>query len=761
MTTLGPATGVLDAETIKRLSSDKLKATIARLIDQEIEPESIERYRKARRNVFYWNGIFDLVPRRLNDQVVDYTSVGIPISSDTQRGRELNYNFNIIRGDFIKAVASIGFKAPDCAAVPDEADSEDQIELAQRADLVDQKLTRGIDMNGLQAQLIYDLSLTSTCFIYTPWVADGLKYGFTEEPTFEAENVPFGDQGFPGVTLPKEGEPKKYENGGVEFRILTIFNASAPGFSKDLNNRTAWFRYEDDITEAEAIELFPDITKEVLSKAYPNDQSGIGQMTRQQVSSESGIQRERSNKVRKTLYWLPRMFFNNLREEMVDSGDGQEQKLSEILRTRYTRGLRVTMINGEIMDFLEEAIEDCLTPCKPTVSDYLFCDPLCHDTIPVQELLNRTGNIGVATLLRGVPVTAVESDMFDREALQKREPHSAEFLPVKRRTGQRLEDSFAQLPQARFSDQQMPFMQGMREMSRENNGITLELAGAGPSVSTAHEAEIRKQAAAMQLRLTYNNTRWAVAKAREKAVRQYARYAPGQMKSEPGKGVLGPTPGKMVEIADLVDGKFHFEPDDSMPRTFEDEQRSFKEMVTGNTMIPEDLQSAIGLQSAVNLPRIQKYFGAAGWYYPGKDEVRKVHKIVQQLLGEAPAQQPDGSMAASVPLDPWDDASMISQLTSAWLNSDAGQEQAQSNQGGFQNVVAYWQAADTAANAPQPNGKLSVTANVDKMAQVLGPEAAVDTLGQFGVTIQPPPPQPAMPPMGTPPPPEAPQPPPN
>lgn len=779
MKELGPETGVVDPKQILELSKTKLKAVIEKYVDTEPEAERIEAYRKARRNHFLWNGIPNFGPTRLNDQVVDYTSIGIPIANK-RRQSSPDYNFNIIRGDFMKAIAVIGSKAPDVTAVPDEADDEDQTDVARRADLVDRKVTKKADLNALQAELIHDVAITNTTFIYTPWVVDGERFGWTEEPVVEAEQAPFGDESYkcvhcgaentpeqamekgvceqclqplapqdhqqpPSVDLPKVNGTKKYANGGVDFQIRNIFTVSYPFFAKNLT-KVEWLRDQDDITESQAVEIFPDITKEILTKGSTSTDS-YGKTVRQQVSSESGIQRDRSNTVLFTRLWVRPSFLNNLREDEVNvedsaSPEGKKQNLAQLLRERFQRGLRITLINGEIMDLFEESIDDCWVAVKPTVSKFISCDPLCHDTVPIQELVNRTGNIGVATLLRALPVTFIDSDMIDRQALLDREPISAEFLPVKRRTGQAMSDSIGQLPMARFSDQMMPFMGGIREMSRENNGITPPIFGGGQGVQTAREADIKKQQSLMQLRITYNNTRYGWAEARENAVRQYARYAPGQMKAEPGDGVFGKTAGAMVEVTDLVDGKFHFEPDEAMPRTFEDERESYREMTSGNTALPPELQAATGLTNAVNMPKVQKFFGMTGMYYPGKDERVKLRVILAQLLAEGPQQGPDGAPVPSVGLDPWDDAAMFAQLMAAWLNSDAGRQARKDNDQGFQNAVAFWQAAAKAANPQQPQAKLNVSYSADKD---LGTAPAV--LGQFGINLPPPTPQAVAPPL--------------
>lgn len=781
MIDLGQAPGILSTEDILKLAKDAMKTVIKRVIDDDTEPEKVEQYRKARRNDFAWRGI-ECAPSRVNNEIVDYTAVGIPLN-DKKRQRESNYNFNIIRGDFMKAIAVIGAKAPDVAAVPDEADDEDQVDVAQRADLVAQKICKAEDMDALQAELLLDLSLTTTTFIYTPWVVDGERNGWSEEPAMEPEQVPFGSPTYKcvycgtetpdeeatttgvcsnpacskplspedyqkpeDVTLPKMGQPERYANGGVKFLIRNIMTVTVPFFSKVENGRPTgeWLRDEEEVTPSSVIEIFPDIPKEILER-NDSDQSGMGTQIRQQASSENGIRRHRENTVLFSRYWLRPSFLNNFREEEIATEQDAKQNLMKLLKDHFKRGVRVTMVNGEIMDLFEESIDDVWVAVKPTVSKFIFCDPLCHDTIPIQELVNRLGNIGVMTLLRGLPFSLVDSELLDRQTMKDRDPIVAEMLPVKRRTGMSMKDSIAEVPAARMSDQQAPFMGGIREMSRENNGITPPIFGGGVNSQTAHEAEIKKQQALMQLRITYNNTRWGHAKARENAVRQYARYAPGQMKGAPGKGILGPVPGKMVEIADLVDGKYHFEPDEGMPRTFEDERQHFREMTTGNTALPPEQQAAYGLTNAVNLPRAQKYVGTAGWYYPGKDErVKLSRRVLPQLLSAPPNQ--DGS--ASVQLDPWDDAALIAQLVGAWLNSDAGDAQAQQNQQGFQNVVAYWQAASKAAAPPPPPPpppKTSVSIPVDK----LNPQEGTEIINKMtGMNLEPPPPPPpGMPPV--------------
>ena len=66
----------------------------------------------------------------------------------------------------------------------------------------------------------------------------------------------------------------KYPNGGVDYRIRNIFTVSTPFFAKTLKD-CEWLRDEDDITESQCIEIFPDIPKEILSKGQTGDQSGL------------------------------------------------------------------------------------------------------------------------------------------------------------------------------------------------------------------------------------------------------------------------------------------------------------------------------------------------------------------------------------------------------------------------------------------------------------------------------------------------------
>ena len=770
MIDLGAAQGITDPQEILDLSKEKLRAALSLYVDEDTEPERISAYRKARRNDFYWRGIFEIAPHRVGGDIVDFTTIGTPVSSRGKRRRETPYNFNIIRGDFIKAIAVVGSKAPDVNAIADDADSEDSLEVARRAMVTGRKLRNQWKVDQIQQELMLDLSITTTTFIYTPWEVDGNKYGWTEEPEYDSSDESVGEPGYncvgcgndtpvdeavssgtcsncgrphtpedyqePKAAVPKVTGTKRYPNGGVGCYVRNIFTTSTAFFIHDLKE-AEWLKDEYETTPSAVIEMFPKISKQILESAAQGN-SDYGTEVRESVSSEDGIRRSRANNVKFTRYWLRPSFLNNLRDDKVGEGDDNEQSLCDLLRNRFPRGLRVTMVNGEIMDLFEESIDDCWTAVKPTVSKYMYCDPLCHDTIPIQDLTNRTGNIAVQTLLRALPLTFVDSDLIDREYWKNNEPLEAEVLPVKNQGGRPMADRMGQLPMARFSDQMAPWMASVSQMRRENNGISLELFGGGGGSQTAHEAEIKKQQALMQLRITYNNTREGHAEFTEKGVRMYARYAPGQLQGDPEEGILGPVPGKMVDIADLDDGKFHFEPDDGMPRTFEDEREDYRQMVSGPNAAPPALQHAVGLDHPVNLDKVQRFFGLPNGYYPGKDERIKLGKIVQQLLQGQPGQ--DGS--PSVPIDSWDDHPLMAGLMSAWLNSDAGASERETNMGGFSNCVAYWTAHNTAANPQQPP-QHKVNYNVSLKPD---PDQTTEILKESGANVPPaaPPPPPVM-----------------
>src|SRR5260370_378170 len=72
--------------------------------------------------------------------------------------------------DFMKAIAVLGSKAPDVVAAADEASDEDALDMARRADVVAKKLRNAWKIGSIQQELMLDLSLTTTTFIYTPWV---------------------------------------------------------------------------------------------------------------------------------------------------------------------------------------------------------------------------------------------------------------------------------------------------------------------------------------------------------------------------------------------------------------------------------------------------------------------------------------------------------------------------------------------------------------------------------------------------------------
>ena len=88
MIDLGAAQGITDPQEILDLSKEKLQAALSLYIDENVEPEKISQYRKARRNDFYWRGIFEIAPHRVGGDIEDFTTIGTPVSSRGTRRRE-------------------------------------------------------------------------------------------------------------------------------------------------------------------------------------------------------------------------------------------------------------------------------------------------------------------------------------------------------------------------------------------------------------------------------------------------------------------------------------------------------------------------------------------------------------------------------------------------------------------------------------------------------------------------------------------------
>ena len=278
---------------------------------------------------------------------------------------------------------------------------------------------------------------------------------------------------------------------------------------------------------------------------------------------------------------------------------------------------------------------------------------------------------------------------------------------------------------------------------------------------TARQAELKKNAALMQLGVPWTFIGQALQRVYLKACKLLAEYEDGVLAFSK-KNQFGQYTTLAVDVANLRSDKYHFEADEAIPLSWGQCRDLIMWMMDGK---PQPLLDMWGFSDPLNIFEFKMLLGMPGERVPGLDQRDKGMEVIAQLLKGKPINGPadpndptgaPGPLQSSIQPDYEDDKKFLGALVKAYLvvNSSIKTE----SPDGYQNVQLYGQACDKIANAPEapPLPKTSVAVSVKPSD--MGSPATQAMLQKAGlvpdgtpVEIQPPMPK-ALPPGMMPPP---------
>jgi hypothetical protein len=745
----------------------QLKAPLRRLIEEEInaevEPEKLQVYWNCRRNWLLWRGIQYFSPVLNQDGTTDFQAIG---GLGSVGGNSYDYVQNIFRGFGRKFTAVLGQRSPNVKAIADDPDNAQSIRSTRAADTCNGILNAWWDVDQRNSEITEKLWIFGPAFIYTPWNADGIQYGFRSEPKVESVPTPMGDPHYhclkcgadsptpvaPGI-CPQCGAPlteadkkepemvdvphtvgmEKYPNGRVECHIADSLRVTTPFYTRALSV-CPWLKYEYEENKSVLLSKYPVLrTKSFHDMDGDGDGANgtTGRLSRDTTISPLGISLRRAP----TRWTYTRLWVQPWMYESIGPLEEEENEFRDLLRQNFSTGVRVTMVQGEIVDLKEEKLDELWSVVQPETGETINIDPIGQDMVPVQLLKNHTINIGAETIERGVPVTLADPRVIDFNQWNRKSAMPAEVIPALPAVGDSLGDSMFSLPAAQFSNQMMPWIDGVVSENTTILGIQPEIWGGGEPGGTAREAEIRKNAALAQLGTTWMFMRKGWEKAKLNGVRQLAKYGPGIVR----EGQL------MVDLTELMEGGWHFEADEAIPASW----GQMRDLIMFMMEKPSEVLQAWGFNRPENISRNKAFLGMNGYYTPGEDDAEKVTDTIQKLLKEQAIEKPGQNGAPpdvqpSIQPDAFEDnAQLVVQLVQGWCQSKAGRKEKEQNPEGYKNVVAWGKAYFTLANpAPPPvppaPPKLNLTADLTKMP----PQQADALLGDFKLQAPPTPPTP-------------------
>ena len=357
MTELGPAPFTITEQDLLGKYEEKLLQVIDEL-DGDVEHERIAQVATAMRNLLYWQAKQYLVPRYdSNNRTIEFAE-----ATDTSGKVRFSSIYNIYAADGVKFVGAVASRAPNAKALPDDDESEQDIEMAKNVDGALRYLRRQWDVNRLQKELAYQSWNTGPTYALTSYVADGHKNGWTEEPVIDVEETDIGMG--ETVPTPQVKGTRRFPRGSVELSLWNVLYVTHPFKAKKLSD-CPWLRLEYMEHKALLKSLYPSLTDEKFDR---HDRGGASQLDSLEAQEREASPTSQTpanwskNKWRYARYWIRPAYYSLIKGEIGgfedENGDTETRRICECLEEQYPDGIRVVAVNGKLVEIIHERLDD-------------------------------------------------------------------------------------------------------------------------------------------------------------------------------------------------------------------------------------------------------------------------------------------------------------------------------------------------------------------------------------------------------------------
>lgn len=703
-------------DVVKTVLKDRMLAFTRDHTIGSIDREVFHVLAEARKALYYEAGKQYVFPTLVDGQVMDWSASSGAAKNvlGPQSQQWFDYVINHVNSLGRKFIGVLGKKAPNVKALPDDPNDEQTIRRSRRAQDLASKNRLAWDAESVQRHMARTIFYLGTAFGYTPAVADGDRFGWIEEPVMGEQEMPIGEPVYrclycgeespasivdpqfdaqvspacvncgqslmrseridpPTIQVPVQIDTKRYPRVGVDLILCDATNVTCPYYSRDVKS-LPWLIYEYEEHKSVLLATYPEL-REKAGLDGQGDFSGMsqqGMLTRDAATSPTvAYLAPRADRWRYTRVWLtPPMYELFERQEVAI--DGGLMPVRDWMYANFPTGIRLTIVQDVIVDAFEERLSDVWCYCKPETSSSIYCRPICSDILQIQDIINDIHNIMVETAMRSTPYMFVDPSFVDPAAFTSKAGRPAEIIFAKPGAGQSLKNAVERGPVATVEPQIIQWVASLVEFAQMNTGILPPIWGGDEGTQTAHEAEMKRNQALMQLSTTWDGMRKFWIDAHSNAVKQIARFRGDD------------------DYSDLLKGGYHFEAEEGVPMTWGQrrDQANFYLEKMGPDVVP-----FLGLNHPINAQQIYDDLGLEidG---PMVSMRNMVFDDIRQLLTGQPIMGPDGLPQASLPPDPSTeifappDHMMCVDIIKEWCRTEDGRKALESNPAGFQNVVA-------------------------------------------------------------------------
>lgn len=693
-----------------------------------VEQERIFQVRDLMFNERFFHGRHYAVPKRRGD-LVEHLDVRQNMKPEDPA--PYDYVINYYRALAIQFAGLLG-KAPNAKCMPDERNDVNS-RRARKADQILHNLWSQWDSETMMAELALSLWKNGTTFGYTPFVPDSKRFGRTKVParveprpvrisdpeyrcfqcaavTPESEAITgicqnCGDpltpeEFFPGETIdiPEVVEYTEFSNGTVEFHLCTPYTVTTPFWLKRLSD-SPWLQYEYEEYTGRLLRTFQDLRKadgnamaeskgsKGILKRYPNPgQDASASTARGQAQSPYSTAWTHS---RRDMELFARVW---LEPDVYEMFDGIQSKVRDNLYMNYPEGVRLSLINGHLVHMFPESHREVWAACKPSVSEYLYGQPLGNAARELNRLVNNMANIMAQTAERGIPIQMFNSTLINQEALKKDPTQVLDWIPVIPAAGQTLRDAIFTTNVAQLAEPVVQTAATSVDAMKQTTHMTSNLVGqTPPGDRTLGQVEIERNQALVPHSPSWNNMRAFKAECYENGIRQYVKHSPGDLFFARRASKV-PQRLAMEEAAEILDGGWHVETEENIPLTAGQRRAQFWRLVE----LPPETTDRIKLWAASNRPALYDAIGNADLKDPDLDGREKALEVIAELLNGEPIEMPSfdptvpPQLEPSIPADEFeDDHLLMATVVKEWCQTITGREQKKANPAGYANVIAW------------------------------------------------------------------------
>lgn len=500
------------------------------------------------------------------------------------------------------------------------------------------------------------------------------------------------------------------------YEVTMPFYVDVLGFE-----RTPWFIWENEEHRGELLEQYPQlwdrIHDDVETNEWPdNTVSQTGYWSRNMRANVNSDLRQTSRyRWIKAKIWLRPTQYNMFgKKTMRIPGSSNEVEIRSWFKQRFPGGCKITRVGRWIVDIESEKVAHHWSVGVPMISKNVYCDPVVLDFLQIQDAINSADNLFQENMERNIPLTLANQNLINVDALRSRPGVPGEILGVDMEQSGSLKDAMYNLPVSQLDGQNFGYREKMLETGREITGVTKAIFGAS-NASTAHEAELQKTQAMLQLGLVWKGLQNCWRGAYTNGLRSLAQF---------GADVLmkwGLSQDDVDAAASLVDehgnlNGIRVSVEEGIPATWGQIRDAVMFIMQQG---PPSWQLS-GLSHPGNAAAIQDALGISNWITPGGTAKDYVLKLVKRLLAGhvnpqigpdgRPMIGPDGMPLPPSPSEQIDPlilpVGLGMPLLQEWCLGNEGQQAAQDNPEGFGNLhLAIEIYSAPPPMPPGPDGK--------------------------------------------------------